>query len=366
MVAPAPSGPRAAAPPLGIIEGFFGRPWSWDERRLVVDTLKDHGHVQYHYAPKADAHLRKRWQDPHPDAEAEAIAAFAGFCRDRGVAFGVGLSPFEAHLDFDAAARKALEAKIRALNDLGVDQLSLLFDDMKGDVPGLADAQLAMVDIAARTSAARRLLVCPSYYSDDPVLDRVFGPRPPDYLAALGRGLDPAIGVWWTGEEVCAREIGRGHLQRVAETLRRKPTLWDNYPVNDGVRMQEHLHLRAFTGRSAANADLVDAHAINPALQARLSLGPAISLAMVYARGEAYAYGAAGLEATTLAHGPEVARRLWADLLSLQDAGRLRMTPERRASLRATYAALAHPAADEVVAWLDGRHDITLEEVQTG
>ena len=32
----------------------------------------------------------------------------------------------------------------------------------------------------------------------------------------LGRLLDPAVGVFWTGEEVCSREYGPAHLARVA------------------------------------------------------------------------------------------------------------------------------------------------------
>ena len=40
----------------------------------------------------------------------------------------------------------------------------------------------------------------------------------------------------------------------IGEAMRRKPFLWDNYPVNDGPRMSQFLHLRAFTGRGAAIA----------------------------------------------------------------------------------------------------------------
>jgi hyaluronoglucosaminidase len=79
--------------------------------------------------------------------------------------------------------------------------------------------------------------MCPTYYSDDRMLDIVFGERPSGYLEELGRRLDPAVGVYWTGEEICCREFGCGHLARVAHALQRKPTLWDNYPVNDGPRM---------------------------------------------------------------------------------------------------------------------------------
>ena len=48
-------------PELGIIEGFFGRPWSWTERADAVRFLRPHGYSFYLYAPKADSWLRRRW-----------------------------------------------------------------------------------------------------------------------------------------------------------------------------------------------------------------------------------------------------------------------------------------------------------------
>ena len=53
------------------------------------------------------------------------------------------------------------------------------------------------------------------------------------------------------------------------------------------------------------------------------------------------------------------------DLLTLDDAGLDGMSDERRAKLRERYAAFDHPAAREVVAWLDGAYAITGEELQT-
>ncbi len=107
---------------------------------------------------------------------------------------------------------------------------------MKGNQADLAEAQVRKAHFAAEHSKAKRLIVCPTVYCDDPVLKRVYGPTPERYLEDLGRLLDPSIEVFWTGEEVCSREYSPGHLARVGEQLRRKPTLWDNYPVNDGPR----------------------------------------------------------------------------------------------------------------------------------
>ncbi|EMP55054.1 hyaluronidase [Marinobacter santoriniensis NKSG1] len=351
--------------PLGIIEGFYGPLWTWQERRSLVSTLAPHGYGFYLYAPKADPFLRRRWQEPHGPAETAELASFGRFCREQGVRFGIGLSPFEVFNRFDDEAREALARKLSWLERLDIDELAILFDDMRSDIPGLANVQSDIVHWIRDRIDVNALSVCPSYYSDDPVLDRVFGERPSDYLPSLGKSLDPAINVFWTGEEVCSREITPGHLRRVGDLLGRKPVLWDNYPVNDGDRMSRHLHLRAFTGRPAANAAYLAGHAINPALQPTLTAVPALTLAESYRRGPDYQYGQAFRHAAMEVLGQDLAHQLLTDLLVLEDAGLNRISDEKRQSLQHTYDAFDHPAANEVLRWLAGEYQVTDEMVAT-
>ncbi len=350
---------------LGIIEGFFGRPYSWAERTDMVRALAPHGYGFYLYAPKADGYLRRRWREPYPDAEMAALAAFASACRDADVRFGVGLSPYELFLNFDGPAKDALAAKLAQLDSLGLADLGVFFDDMKGDLPDLAGRQIEITHWIAERTTTSRVIVCPSYYTDDPVLDRVFGQRPTNYLEDLGAGLDPTHHIMWTGEEVCAREFSPGHLARVTEQLRRKPFLWDNYPVNDGPRMSQHLHLRGFTGRPASIAPHISGHAINTASQAVLSQIPALTLAESYARGEAYEYLAAFRRAANTVLGPDLADAVERTLLLLEDTGLKGLDDERKARLRSRFAAFDHPAAREIVSWLDGAFDIETSDLQT-
>ncbi|MFM2044931.1 MAG: hypothetical protein RLY86_3507 [Pseudomonadota bacterium] len=349
---------------FGTIEGYFGTPWTWAERRATMAALAPHGYRFFLYAPKADAWLRRTWRDPHPEPVAAEIAAFGVACREVGVRFGIGVSPYEAYRDFDTGTAAALAAKLAALDDMGIDDLAILFDDMRGDLPDLAERQARIVAFAAERTGATRLIVCPTYYSDDPVLDRVFGPRPPGYLETLGRLLDPAIRIFWTGEEVCAREIAPGHIDRVAGMLRRPPLLWDNYPVNDGQRLSQHLHLRAFTGRPAALAGRLSGHGVNPALQPVLTRIPMLTLPDSYRLGADYSYGAAFARAAAAVLGPELARLVRDDLLTLQDVP-LDLLGDRAGPLRARYAGIDHGAAREITAWLDGRYRISHAEVQT-
>ncbi len=354
----------ARLPELGVIEGFYGKPWTWEEREATIRFLAPHGYRFYIYAPKADPYLRRRWQEDHPTHIAARVKALAAACRGLKVRFGAGVSPFEAYNDFSGSVRDALARKLAFLDDVGVDDLAILFDDMRGDIPDLAKRQVEMVEWAMSRTSATRVVVCPSYYSDDPILDRVFGARPKRYLEDLGAGLDPTVEIFWTGEEVISREFSAGHLRRVTEQMKRKPFLWDNYPVNDGHRMSQYLHLRGFTGRPATLAKSISAHAINPTLQPTLFRIPALTLVESYRQGEKYAYGEAFRKAAVEVLGEDLGRRVREDLLTLQDIGLDRLG-EKEKVLRERYASDGDEGAREIIAWLDGGYRITDEIVQT-
>ncbi len=351
-------------PELGIIEGFYGKPWTWDARKDTVTFLAPYGYRFYMYAPKADPFLRRKWQEPHPGHLAASIADLASHCREVGVRFGVGLSPYELFNNFDDAAREALGRKLDFFDEVGIEDLAILFDDMRGDVPDLARLQVEIVHWCVDRTKATRLVVCPSYYSDDPILDRVFGNRPERYVEDLGRDLAPDIEIFWTGEEVISRQYSIGHLERVTTQLGREPFIWDNYPVNDGQRMSQYIHLRGFTGRSAQMADHIAAHGINPLLQPTLNRIPAITLSDSYRLGGAYQYSGSFKHACTEVLGEELGAMVREDLLTLQDIGLDRLG-EKEQVLRERYGSVDHEGAREIIAWLDGAYRITDEIVQT-
>jgi hyaluronoglucosaminidase len=346
-------------PPLGIIEGYYGAPWSWAARAAQVSFLKPHGYQFFIYAPKADAYLRKRWQEPHPAEMAGELRKLAAHCAAEGVRFGVGLSPFEIYRDFGDEAKAALGRKLAELDGFGVQDLGILFDDMRGDLPGLAQTQADIIHWIAERSKASRIIMCPTYYADDPMLDRAFGQRPADYLRDLGARLDGKIEMFWTGEEVCSREYSPGHLARVTGEMGRKPFLWDNYPVNDGLRMSPYLYIRSFTGRPAAMGEHLSAHAVNPALQAVLTRIPCLTLADCYRDGDDYHYGEAFRAAATAVLGEALGDMVIRHLGLLNDTGLERLEPETAARMRERYAAVDHDGAREIVDWLDGKYVIS-------
>src|SRR5258706_10975106 len=111
----------------------------------MIGTLAPHGYGFYFYAPKADAFLRKRWRELHPAEALEQFRKLSSHCKSIGVRFGVGLSPYELYRAFDSTARSELKLKLASLDEAGVEWLAVLFDDMRGDLPKLAETQVQIM-----------------------------------------------------------------------------------------------------------------------------------------------------------------------------------------------------------------------------
>ena len=348
---------------LGVIEGFFGPQWRWAERAACARFLAEQGFAFYFFAPKRCDALRRRWAEPWPPEEWRRLVALRERYRQAGVAFGVGLSPFALYRRFDAEAERCLAERVETLNRLDLDLLGVLFDDMPAGVPDLAWRQCRIVEQVRTLSNAKAIALCPTYYSDEPVLDAFSGPRPSGYLETLGAELAPDVHVFWTGPEVCSAVIDRRHLEDVRGRLGRPVLLWDNYPVNDGPRMSRRLHVRAFTGRSEVPDAPLSGHGANPMNAAHLSRIPLATLAMLYADPAGYEPQRALRDALGMLCDHETIRCLLEDLDFFQDVGLDGLDAVARRALRRRYGSIHGIFAAEVTAWLDGAYAPTPEDI---
>lgn len=342
---------------IGLIEGFFGKSWSWQSRLEYAHWLSTMGYHFYIYAPKDDAYLRRQWHLPWPESTVLELRRVRDTCRQQGIAFGVGLTPLGAHHDY-AQKRNALIAKVAQIDEtLAPDILAVLFDDMPSDTPELAQLQLTIAhDIAAHTRA-QRLIFCPSFYSTDPILEKVFGAMPPDYWQTLGAGLDPQFSLFWTGPKVCSDHYPSEHLEWVADTIKRRPFLWDNYPVNDGKRACNFLYLKPFENRPGKLADYLSGHAVNPMKQAALSRLPLATLPASYRAGDQYSPYEIWQQQAQCQLGNELAELIRQDLPLLAELGLEGMDEAQKASLATRYRPHGASAAGaELLGWLAGEY----------
>lgn len=348
-----------STPALGVIEGFFGRSWAWAERAAYANFFALNRLNFYIYAPKSDAFLRKYWQQDWPQSTKQELLKLREIYRTAKIDFGIGLSPHEIYIDNSTASthqkRQQLSARVKQLNELSPNILCLLFDDMRGDIPNLANLQIDYMHQVAELSTAKRIIFCPTYYSFDPVLEKVFGKMPENYWQSLNRNLDKKIDIFWTGEKVCSAEYSVHHLTQVSDLLGRKPFLWDNYPVNDGAVKSKLLHLRAVNQSHSQIQNHVAGHALNPMNQPWLSQLALASLPRAYREHNNYDAKKAFVEIAIELCGDQLAETLLHDIPLLQDKGLGKISEEEKNELIKRYSAFPQNVfCEEIIDWLNG------------
>ena len=241
----------------GVIEGFYGPPWSPGDRVELIEFCAERGMNAYVYAPKNEAKHRARWREPYDHGEQALFAELVRRCRACGVRLGFALSP---GLDIDygsTADRRALRDKLQAAVDLGVDWVVVAFDDLPGRTSSGKDQAelLAWLHEELADDGALRLSLVPTEYA---------GTCASPYLADLAAGLPPEVDVMWTGPQVVSSTITAADARQRAEALSgRPPLLWDNYPVNDG-QMAPSLFLGPYVGRDPELAETCSGVLCNP------------------------------------------------------------------------------------------------------
>ena len=257
-----------ATGPVGLIEGFYGVPWSWAARTEVAAWCAERGMRDYVYAPKDDPKHRERWRDPYDDAELEGFAAFAdGGALRLGFAISPGLSIDPA----DAGDRAVLGAKVDQVLDAGAVSVVLALDDIPfgGGPQGAAHAALTawLRDHLADRAA---LSLVPTEY---------VGLHGSDHLDALAAGVPEDVPIAWTGRAVVNDAITVADAEaRRAALGGRAPLLWDNVPVNDGP-MADRLHLGPLEGREPGLLEVCSGYLANPMVQPLASRLPLASVA---------------------------------------------------------------------------------------
>lgn len=288
----------------GIIEGFYGTPWTQAQRLGTFDFMARVGMNTYVYAPKDDPYQRSQWRKPYPDAELDRFRALLGRAKADGVTFVYSISPGLDITYSSDADRKALAAKVEQLRALGIHTLMLSLDDVLeqlsradrtvyGQNYALAQADLAnwLYGSQRQSDPQFALWLTPSHY---------WGTKADDYLTTLGARLDPGIGLVWTGPDVLSTQITAADADAFAAVVKRKPIVWDNYPVNDYTYVQKHkprLIMGPLRGRSADLAPHVAGYIANPMIQPEASQLPLYTAAAYLAQPGSYDPQAAWREA---------------------------------------------------------------------
>ena len=239
-------------PILGIIEGFYGDPYSHVARLGIIDTIAEWGWNTYVWAAKLEPRHREQWDAPFTPEELEQFAELSA--RQATVNFVIGLTPGSG------ATNEQVIEKLQPAIDSGAAAVVLCFDDL----PVLnAAEEHKRIAHAVRDAFKVPVWITPTHYA---------GLTSSPYLDALCDGLADDIEVMWTGNYVVNDTITiEDALARRAATGGRAPLVWDNAPVNDAL-MRMHMHLGPLQGREQGLQNVCSGFLWNPMVQARASL----------------------------------------------------------------------------------------------
>ncbi|HEY1371695.1 MAG TPA: beta-N-acetylglucosaminidase domain-containing protein [Candidatus Binatia bacterium] len=271
----------------GIVEGFFGPPWSLKHRTAIFEFGAARGMNTYLYAPKDDPYHREKWRQSYPPQRWKEMERLVRCAQRCGIDFVYGFHPGKGLLFSSPNSIAVLLAKAQRFYDAGVRTFAVLFDDIPSRLTHEKDRKrftgsLAraegwwLAEILNRQPGAWSDVdwwICPSYYSEDPLLARVFGRFEDDFLERLSETLPLSVAFLWTGPQIVSKKIGTGHIRRIRRQIGRRLILWDNYPVND-LSMRNDMNLGPLSGRDANLPDIVYGYLNNPLLQETLSFVP--------------------------------------------------------------------------------------------
>ena len=194
-------------PERGVVEGFYGTPWTHQDRVDILRFEGAHSMNVYYYAPKDDPYHRKLWRDPYPPEAQQQLSELVDAANRNFVDFCFAISPgltmaYSSEQDF-----QVLTNKLASVGKLGVSCFALFLDDVPQDLQDpqdqaqfktLAQAHIYLTNklykYLKEQSAANRLTLTPTTYTNE------WGNR--DYIQELGAGVDPGVSIVWTGPKV--------------------------------------------------------------------------------------------------------------------------------------------------------------------
>lgn len=238
----------------GVVEGFYGRPWTMEQRKELFRRLQKWGLNTYLYAPKDDYKHRMFWREMYSVEEADQLMTLISAAQEFGIEFIYAISP---GLDITFSNPKevsTLKRKLDQVSQFGCKSFALLFDDIDHNMcpadkevfSSFAHAQVAITnEIYQYLNEPETFLFCPTEYCGTFCYPNA---AQSPYLKTVGEKLLPGIDVLWTGPKVVSKDIPVESIEEVSKILKRAPMIWDNIHANDYD--QKRLFLGPYKGRS--------------------------------------------------------------------------------------------------------------------
>ena len=234
-------GGAAEAVPIplrGVVEGFYGTPWTFEDRADILDFCRQNNLNSYIYAPKDDPYHRDKWRKPYPADKLNELRQLVALANKNRIRFIFAVSPgldlnYKSDEDF-----RLLIRKLDTIYNIGVRDFAIFFDDLKDENGNHHESGKNQAEFLNRVQKNLRerykdvapLITVPTEYYYE---DMVKGGKPKPYTRDFAETLDPRIVVLYTGRGVVCDGITDKELAEVNKIFGREVGVWWNYPVND-------------------------------------------------------------------------------------------------------------------------------------
>ena len=221
-------------PYRGVVEGFYGMPWSHAVRLSLIEFYGRYKLNTYIYGPKDDPyHSSPNWRLPYPEREQRNIKELVEACRRNRVDFVWAIHPGK-DIKWNEEDYQNLVRKFNLMYADGVRSFAIFFDDISGEGTN-PNKQVELLNRLTKEFVKAKgdvspLIICPTDYSKLWAKADEDGP-----LSIYGRTLDPSVRVFWTGDVVCS-DVTKETLDWVDSRIKRPAFFWWNYAVTDYVR----------------------------------------------------------------------------------------------------------------------------------
>ena len=218
----------------GVVEGFYGTPWSHTARLSLIDFYGRHKMNYYVYGPKDDPyHSSPYWREEYPADEAAQIKELVEACKRNRVHFVWAVHPGK-DIKWEESDIQNLKNKFDAMYALGVRAFAIHFDDIEGaGTNPYYQTELMNIlneEFVAVKGDVEPLIVCPTEYT------RLWAnPTERGSLVIYGNELDPSVDVFWTGDAVCS-DMTESTMEWISSRIKRPALFWWNFPVTDYAR----------------------------------------------------------------------------------------------------------------------------------
>ena len=223
----------------GFIEGYYGIPWTSEERKELMRFGSKFKSNIYIYAPKDDAYHSSCWRDLYAENDLEILKEQIEVGRETKTKLAWALHPFMSNkitADNYDASLQIVEKKFNQLYEAGVRQFVISADDVEVTGGLLEDGSLhnkLLNDVATFLKAkndCNDLVFVPSAYCYQ--AEKRLKVDLNKYYASLMKDLDDSIHIMWTGDDVCS-SMESGRFTEFTNLTNKKPFFWLNWPVND-------------------------------------------------------------------------------------------------------------------------------------